>query len=387
MHKKTISCLLVLFFYYVNILQAQDGGRHHRRDPLQHETGKIDSAFRKTDSSFRRPDSARRRFMDTSLFADNNVLTGSDYLLRIQNIYQVLNTVPVITGSFDRLEEIATELNESDTALSVIKERLSVNDRSLNLRNLQMFYTLLEAIQQSDRKYAAILNEYDNKLDTLKRNVLNLRKDTTMRSLFRDSVLRQSLSTQLKGLRSKWGLTDTLVRAGTNSINSLKAHASSNSIAATEMLNQTSNLLAKVGPRAFTKERNYLWEPRAGKPSNVPNAASFRKSINNENKAVKYYFQNTRSKRFWLLLTGIVFFFWVFNNYRLLKKVGKQQLLDAFQFKYINPMPIAACLVLMLTLAPLFDLHAPAIYIETTQFLLMLVLTGLFWKRWPQKMF
>ncbi len=334
-----------------------------------------------------RPDSSRRRYFDSTLFADNNTLTSSDYLLRIQKVYETLNRVPVVTGSFDQLNEIAANLNESDTALALIRERLSVNDRTLNLRNLQMFYTLLEAIQESDAKYAVLLKEYDDHLDSLKREVLDLRKDTTLRHLFRDSLLRKSFTVQLKGMRAKWAITDTLVRTATNNINNLKAHESSNAIAVTEMLQQTSSLLARIGPRAFTKERNYLWEQRPQRAGGAGNATNFRKSINNENKAVKYYFQNTRSRRFWLLLTGIIFFYWVFNNYRILKKVNKLALIDAFHFKYINPIPVAACLVWMLTLAPLFDLHAPAIYIETTQFLLMLVLTGLFWKRWPQKLF
>ena len=379
MNRKLIYCLLFCFFYFVNVSFAQDSARHHMRDTSIHEGMRRDSTFR--------PDSSRRRYFDTTLFSDNNVLTASDYLLRMQSVYQTLNKVPVVTESFDKLDKIAENLNESDTALSVIRERLSVNDRTLNLRNLQMFYTLLEAIQESDKKYAAILNDYDGALDSLKKEVLGLRKDTTLRQLFRDSVLRKNFSTQLKGLRAKWGITDTLVRTATNNINSLKAHASSNAISVTEMLNQTSNLLDRVGPRAFTKERNYLWEPRPARTGPVSNADNFKKSLNNENKAVKYYFANTRSKRLWLFLTGIVFFYWVFNNYRVLKKRNKLQLAEAFRFRYINPMPIAACLVWMLTLAPLFDLHAPAIYIESTQFLMMLVLTGLFWKRWPRKMF
>ena len=375
MKRKPICCLIVCFFYFISSSVAQDTTR---RDTARHDTIRRDTLRR---------DTTRRRYFDSTLFSDNNTLTSSDYLLRIQKVYQTLNKVPVITESFDKLDDIAASLNESDTALGVIRERLAVNDRALNLRNLQMFYTLLEAIQESDKKYAANLNEYDEQLDTLKKEVLDLRKDTTLRQLFRDSVLRKSFSMQLKSLRAKWGTTDTLVRTATNAINNLKAHASSNAIAVTEMLNQTSNLLARVGPRAFTKERNYLWEPRTGRPANFSGAANFKKSINNENKAVRYYFENTRSKRFWLFLTGIIFFYWVFNNYRILKKKNKLQLPEAFHFKYINPVPVAACLVWMLTLAPLFDLHAPAIYIETTQFLLMLVLTGLFWKRWPHKMF
>ncbi len=348
------------------------------QDTTHHDSTRHDSI---------RPDSLRRRYMDTALFSDGNTLTSSDYLLQIQKIYVTLNKVPVVTGSFSRLPEIADNLDESDTALNVIKERLSVNDRTLNLRNLQMFYTLLEAIQQGDKKYSDELDKYDDKLDALKKEVLDLRKDTTLRQLFRDSVMRKSFAAQFKNLRVKWNNTDTLVRGATAAINNLKAHASANSIAVTEMLNQTTVLLSRVGPRAFTKERNYIWEPLPARPKAFSGAENFRKSIGNENKAVHYYFSNTRSKRLWLFLTGIIFFFWVFINYRNLKQRGKLPLPDSFHFTYINPVPVAACLVCMLTLAPLFDLHAPAIYIETTQFLLMLVLTGLFWKRWPQKMF
>lgn len=381
MNSKPLYCLIILLFLLTHFADAQDSARR-RYGPA---TDSISTNIMRRDTA--RPDSSRRRFFDSTLFTDNNTLTSSDYLLRIQKIYETLNKVPVVTESFDQLDEIAANLNESDTALGVIRERLSVNDRTLNLRNLQMFYTLLEAIQESDKKYADRLSAYDNQLDSLKKEVLGLRKDTAMRQLFRDSALRKSFSTQLKGLRIKWSATDSLVRNANTTINALKAHASSNAIAVTEMLHQTSNLLARIGPRAFTKERNYLWEPRAQRAGGAGNNANFRKSINNENKAVKYYFQNTRSKRFWLLLTGIVFFYWVFANYRTLKKKEKLSLIDAYRFKYINPVPIAVCLVWMLTLAPLFDLHAPAIYIETTQFLLMLVLTGLFWKRWPPKMF
>ncbi|MEO5681858.1 MAG: mechanosensitive ion channel domain-containing protein [Chitinophagaceae bacterium] len=376
MNRKYLCGLIICCFSFIGLAVAQD-------------TTKRDTSMR-SDTLVResaRPDSGRRRYMDSSLFTDNNTLTNSDYLLRIQKIYQTLNKVPVVIGSFNKLGDIADNLNESDTALGVIKERLSVNDRTLNLRNLQMFYTLLEAIQESDKKYAVELNKYGDKLDALKKEVWEMRKDTTLRQLFRDSVLRKNFAAQLQGLRGKWRNADTLVRAATTNLNNLSAHASANAIAVAEMLNQTNSLLSKIGPRAFTKERNYLWEPRPGRPSNAARTGNFRKSLNSENKAVKYYFENTRSKRVWLFLAGLVFFYWVFNNYRVLKKKNKLQLPDIFNFKYINPLPIAACLVWMLTLAPLFDLHAPAIYIETTQFLLMLVLTGLFWKRWPQKMF
>jgi len=109
--------------------------------------------------------------------------------------------------------------------------------------------------------------------------------------------------------------------------------------------------------------------------------------VSSEQKLVKYYFANTRNKRFWLLITGLVFFFWVWANFRSLRRLGRLQAVEGFQFRYVNPRPIYATLVFILSLAPLFDVHAPAIYIETTQLLLMILLTFLFRKRLPRNLF
>src|ERR1700733_11606739 len=116
MNRKHIYSVLICFLYFTHFAAAQDSTRRDslRHDSLRHEV--------------MRPDSMRRRNFDSSLFADNNTLTGSDYLLHIQKIYQTLNKVPVVTGSFDKLPEIANDLDESDTALNVIKERISAND-------------------------------------------------------------------------------------------------------------------------------------------------------------------------------------------------------------------------------------------------------------------
>jgi small-conductance mechanosensitive channel len=114
---------------------------------------------------------------------------------------------------------------------------------------------------------------------------------------------------------------------------------------------------------------------------------AFQKSVNNEQQLAQYYFTNTRSKRVWLLLTGLIFFFWVWRNFRSLKKRKKLSAVDSFNFSYVNPIPVIATLLLILNLAPIFDVHAPAIYIETTQFLLMILLTFAFYKRLPKDLF
>jgi small-conductance mechanosensitive channel len=198
-------------------------------------------------------------------------------------------------------------------------------------------------------------------------------------------VLRTSFIPQLQQLRTKFKRADSLIRRSTAQINDLKAHTSANSITVEELLYQADASLAAVGSKAFGKERRYLWEQPTARTNMSRHA--FQKSVNNEQQLAQYYFTNTRSKRLWLLLTGIAFFFWVWNNFRSLKKRNKLSAVDSFQFSFINPLPIITTLLLILNLAPIFDVHAPAIYIESTQFLLMILLTFVFYKRLPKDLF
>ncbi len=61
--------------------------------------------------------------------------------------------------------------------------------------------------------------------------------------------------------------------------------------------------------------------------------------------------------------------------------------MEKLQLKYVNPLPIFVSLIFILNLAPLFDLNAPEIYIESIVVLLMLTLTVYFRKRLPADLF
>ena len=143
----------------------------------------------------------------------------------------------------------------------------------------------------------------------LKKEILDVRKDTAIRHIFRDSILRKTFSPQLQELRAKWKITDSLVRFANTSIDALKAVGSSNTINVTELLYQVDFALTKTGPRAFSKEAGYLWEADTVNHRMVSFRERFKKSTDNDNRAVKFYFSNTRNRRFWLFFTGLLFFF------------------------------------------------------------------------------
>jgi len=358
--------LIIIFCCSVQFANAQDTAKHARiKDTATH---------------------AVKNNFDSSLFADSNTLTASDYLLEIEKVQEILNRVPVVTSSFENTTEIANSLSQADSAISVVKQGLHFDARVLSLRSIQMFQTLLDNLHESNEKYTATLNGYDTDLDNLKKEILGLRNDTVLRHLFRDSVLKKSFAAQLQPLRTKWKNTDSLVRQATTQLNDLKAHAAANEIMLNGLSYTTDRRLKKLGPRAFTKEVPYLWESLSLE-TNPGMFEDYKKSADNLNAAAHYYFVNTRENRLWLLAVGLIFFLWVFYNYQSLKKRNKPQAADIFHFIFINPAPVAASLIVMLTIAPLVDLDAPAIYLESIQFLIMIILTIIFWKRWSKPMF
>jgi potassium efflux system protein len=284
---------VALFLCFAVSLHAQDSSHHRLHDTAggaPRDTARYNN----------------RRF-DTSIFADTSTLTRSDYLNDLEKMFLTLNKVPVVTASFAPIKGIKEELEEGDSALAIIKDRLSQSDRTLNIRNLHMFRSLLDELSISTRAYSGQLAKYDDSLDNLKKEILELRKDTILRSLFRDSALRNSFIPQLQQMRTKWKRTDSLVRLSTNEINDARARTSSNLLAINELSYQTDALLQTVGSRAFSKERRYLWEPRSA-GSNSRMQEGFQKSIDSEQKMARYYFENSREKRALLWILGILFF-------------------------------------------------------------------------------
>ena len=108
---------------------------------------------------------------------------------------------------------INQHLDEDDSALAIIKSRISTTERILNIRNVQMFSTLLDQLDDDTKKYSARLNDFDENIDSLQRSIFNIRKDTVMRHIFRDSALRASFRDQLKQLRTKWMSGDSVVKS------------------------------------------------------------------------------------------------------------------------------------------------------------------------------
>lgn len=368
---------------------AQDrpsGKTPGREDSLRRREG----AFHPADSSRRdRPfgnDSMRRRERPITLFSDSSAWTSGEYMLHIEEVYTTLNQISN-EGKVPLDVLIAgEELAETDTALRLVKENLSLYSNTLNLRNLQMYRVLLQNIQEDLRHHRDHINAAYDQLQELKKPMTGFRRDTVLRELVRDSALRTQFMPQLKEMRSELRSADSLLRSSLTIVNQFKTHAAAGAIMATELINQVNDMLNRSGARAFGKEYPYLWEISRD-TAQQRLQQDLRKSYRGESKVLGYYFRNAGFRRLLMLLAGLLFFWWTNRNLARLKRQGRLETLNGYGVTWLPGHRVAASLVVMFCLAPLFDMHAPAVYVESMQFLMLIVLTFLLWRKWPRRLF
>jgi len=322
----------------------------------------------------------KKRSLESRLLADDDTLTLNDYLLSIGRVFQLVDKASALQGPVPLIQSMEKQMEEDDSTISIIRGRLANKERALNVRNLQMYYILLDQIKADSKSYSRDLNRYDSTLDKTKKDLHDVKKDSVFRLLLQDSAVKETLKPELEDLRDKWADADTLIKHTNVLIDNTLARSSDNMIKAEELQLETSHLQATAGFRSFTKERRYLWEPR---PPAVNGAAKFDNTLATERKITQAYFSHTNYQFSYLVLTAIVFFVWVFRNFRTLHKLNKLSAIDTFHFRYIRSIPVFPSLIFMLSLAPLFDINAPAVYVEFIEFLLLVVLTLMLYRRLP----
>jgi small-conductance mechanosensitive channel len=364
--------------------QNKFGSDTAKRGHLQRrETGR--PAGRKKLEYFKDTIIREPRKFDSSLFTNINVPSTSDYAEELRRIYQLLSDVQATTESFTKLDDIQDKVESEDSALVSLKEQMSERNPTFNIRNLQMINTVLDALDQSTANYTGYLDKYDTTLDKVRNQIADLRKDTLMLQIFRDTALRKAFQPQLEQLKNKWKLVDSLVTINGQEINTLMSQASAHSIAIRELLSEVDSDLSTFGATAFSKERSYIWEQGASNPNYPRN--KFKQSIDAELQLAGFYFSGTNEHRFWLLPLGLLFFYWIWSNFRTLRRLDKLNTIERFHFKYINAHPLAISLIFILSLAPFFDSRAPAIYFELIQVLLIILLTFIFQPRLNRTLF
>lgn len=319
-----------------------------------------------------------------SLFTDSASASSAEYMLHLEVIYQQIDSISAETKLGLEILNAGDKLKETDTVIHFVERSLSKYDRTLNLRNLEMLKILLANVQYDLRGYNEDFKTRYNELQALRSQMRSFRRDTLVRQLLRDTAARRQFLPQLNLLRSRRRTTDSLLRVSMTTINAFKTQASAGSIKAGQLMGQLENQLSTAGAKIFSKEMNYLWEPQA---EGAPRHDDIGKLFSDDRRALDLYFATSAGNRFARWIIGILFFWWVMRNLRILKHDNKLDALKQYDITYIAQQPFASAFAVVFSIAPLFDLHAPVAYAQFVQLLLVGALTFLYRKQWPRQMF
>lgn len=376
--KRHVGHLFILMIGLVVMcpVWAQDTSRKHQLPPNAPDTGQ-----KQSDTAGR-----RRGGRLAALFADSAKLTTSDYQLEIEKTYLLLNNVRNKSELGLPIKMLKDKLVDTDSMLAVLKDNVLNNSAVLLLRNLQVFKTLLQNIQLGCKEDRQVLDSTENKLTDLRNSLKVLLGDTVMRKLWRDSVLRKQFAPQLQGMREVFGGSTDKLKESLATVNILQTHVSSNALITAQLLDKVKALINTSAMRIFGKEDEYLWEKDKETLSDTARN-SLGKAYDGERKALLYYFKDSGHKRLFLLLIGMLFFIWLLRNIRTVRRMNARESIRQLDFEYLPHNYIVAAFIMMFAVAPLFDLHAPSVYIETVQFLILVILTIICWKKWPRRLF
>ncbi|MNK25718.1 Mechanosensitive channel MscK precursor [compost metagenome] len=325
----------------------------------------------------------KKKDREQGLFTEKDTLSDSDYLMSIERANQVVNSSRKAAEFEGGTYYIFGELKQTSEQLQSIITNL--DGANNNVHNLQMYKKLLGDLQVKLDNESKVLNVTNDKLKGIRSDIRGIIKDTVLKNIIKDTLLIKKFREELIDLKDKWKSTDSLLKRNLTVVNKHKTETAENKIKISEALLDVNESLEKSGINLFSDEYPRLWSSVSNTEGKLK--SDLKQKYNIEQKAFNYYFNYSLGSNIVLLLLLGILFWWINRNIKKLKKVGKYDTLQLFDFKYLNQGILLPVLVIILNIAIASNLYAPALYIDFLHVLLLGSLTLLFRKKWPKASF
>jgi len=297
---------------------------------------------------------------------------------RLDNMHVILNQVSDSTGRSYDTRKIEAQLPDIRYNLKIIADNLSLQTAVPETRDLQLYGVLLKDIQQQLENARNALFKYNNDLISLNAGIAAFTKDSVIHQLVKDSMYRKMYLDIVAELYRKWKLAERTTRRDMDRIDSVQSEVSAIYFQAVELQSRVDGLKKVSGRRLFSKDNGFLWE---GRDTAASVDRAMRQALNSyrgQKGIIRYYISQNWDNYIYILLIGLLFFFWVRYNYRRKK--------NPLELRYLKQAtPYLSTVVIMLNIIPFFDVDAPAVYTQIVQLVMMIALSILFLRRWPRR--
>jgi potassium efflux system protein len=307
--------------------------------------------------------------------------TDSDYLMAIEKVGEVLESAHNDAEFDGNSHHLFGEIKRTQSKLDLILA--SLKGANPNVRNQQMYRIVLKEIQQELDDQNAAINLRNQNLEKIKRRVIDLRKDTTLMALLKDTVRRKQFSKEFANLKKRYLTTDSLMTKNQGILNTNKRITVQRKISVSNALIVVETRLEQSGISMLKKEYPALWSTSDSVNKKVVGQNIKAKVIIEENVAAYYLSYRAGGLISLFLLMGLLGWY-ISRNLKYLKSNGHTENLAKFNFKYLNRGIILPVAVIGLNIAVVSNLYAPAMFIEIIQLVLLAVITFLFKDNWSK---
>jgi potassium efflux system protein len=317
---------------------------------------------------------------------------------RLDNLHLTLNRINDFTSLGFSTKNVEQQLPEIRTNLQTISENLSLSGTVPDFKSMQLYEVLLANIKDQLEGWRNSVFKYNVDLISMNNEINSFTHDSLLHQLIHDSTYRAMYTDELRELATKWKQADTSTHSHLVRLNQLQSGISQLYFQTIDLQNQVGTLKNQLTGKLFTKEYSYLWQMSdsgssdgLGNPGGSAAAGTAelaRRSYGGQRQIMGYFIRSNWQNYIYVLLLGGLFFFWVWNNFRRIRKSPEpQKVLQSVSLNYLRKYPLLATLVIMLSIVPFFDLDAPAGYTHLIQLPLLVILCVFFGSRWPKKYF
>lgn len=301
-------------------------------------------------------------------------------LFKIQKAQSVITQIKAADRKKYGITRVRTGLATVKANVAPVAGDMRIHGKAIDARSLANYGLILNDALNELTDYRTLLSRSNNDLQSNLDQVLALSTDSLLNVTSNDTTGKKLYADQLASLKVQLQDAGTRTSARLDTVSRLLADVSGTYLTISTLQTTINERLDKSTENAFRKESPYLWEaPATFSVSDLPERLLA--SYQGQDKIVNYFFASTWDNRLLLLLLTGLFFVWVLVNYRKARTPSLRPVLGSLRLDNLKPVPVAASLLVLLNLPPLFEPQSPSIYIELTQFLLFLVIIVHLWER------
>ncbi|QKJ29812.1 mechanosensitive ion channel [Mucilaginibacter mali] len=341
----------------------------------------------KTDSAKKTPTSKRER--------ERRSMRSRDEMMRALN-----QSDTSINGLLQRIEQYTITFNQINNNLSdgldtadisgqipSVTRRLNRMDslakthKSSTLRYLFVLRDNLDRTQTKLEGWQSDLEDINARLVQNQKDLIRFFKDTSLRNVPNDSLLRHTYFKQVKSIRSLWRRTDSVNRKSLLQVNLLQDKIA---VAYNRILDQTDQIDAKIrrfAMKAIDGESDYIWNTGL-------QTADFKEAFNSTVKLNRILFSYFNKNEQLTNMAGILFFAlvlgWViFSRQKTIRNSENPKLVFERAY-FIQNQPVIASLLVATAIVPYFYNQPPVVCLESIFLVAIIISLFLVWKRHPQ---